>query len=183
MILIIAAPDLLALLYGEKWLPSTPFLRLLAAYSIVRPIIENMGGLFIAIGKPHLTTRVTIAQVAVLAVAGLPMTLSFGAIGTSLAVGLALIVGMVLIYLVLRRITSIHLLRLVAVPLLAAGLTICGYLALEYLGRLNGLSLFWRTVFKVVYAGGAFYGLMLLLQFKPTLQRLNYVQRLFRQKG
>jgi lipopolysaccharide exporter len=181
--LIIAAPDLLALLYGPNWLPSMPFLRLLAAYSIVRPIIENMGGLFIAIGKPQITTRVTILQVIVLAVVGLPVTLAFGAIGTSLVVGLALTVGMVLIYLSLRQIVPIHMFRLFGVPLLAAGATIIGYIAIEYLGDLNAAPLLWRTVFKVIYTGCAFYGLVLLMQFKPTLQRLDYVSRLLRQKG
>ncbi len=183
LMLIIAAPDLLTLLYGASWLPSTIFLRLLAAYSIVRPIIENMGGLFIAIGKPQLTTRVTVLQVVVLAVVGLPVTLAFGAIGTSLTVGLALVVGMVLIYINLRRIIPVQVFRLFSVPLLAAGLTILGYIVIQRLSDLNTVPLFWRTAFKIIYAGGAFYGLVLLLQFKPTLQRVNYVQRLFRQKG
>jgi lipopolysaccharide exporter len=183
LMLIVAAPDLLALLYGEKWLPSAPFLLLLAAYSIVRPIIENMGGLFIAIGKPQLTTKVTLFQIITLAVVGLPMTLALGAIGTSLAVGLALIVGIVLIYFSLRRIISIQVFHLLGAPLLAASLTIIGYIVIQYLADLNSAPLLWRTVFKIIYAGGTFYGLVLLIQFKPTLQRLNYVQRLFRQKG
>jgi lipopolysaccharide exporter len=182
LMLMVTAPDLLALLYGEKWLSSTPFLLLLAAYSIVRPLIENMGGLFIAIGKPQLTTKVTLFQIITLAVVGLPMTLAFGAIGTSLAVGLALIVGIVLIYFSLRRIMSIQVLPLLGAPVLAAGLTIVGYLVIQYLADLNSVPLLWRTVFKVIYAGGAFYSLVLLIQFKPTLERLNYVRRLLRQK-
>ncbi|HYN89376.1 MAG TPA: oligosaccharide flippase family protein, partial [Ardenticatenaceae bacterium] len=38
----VAAPDLVHLLYGERWLPSAPFVRLLVVYSLVRPALENL---------------------------------------------------------------------------------------------------------------------------------------------
>ncbi|MCS7283191.1 MAG: oligosaccharide flippase family protein, partial [Anaerolineae bacterium] len=89
----IAAPEIITLLYGERWLPSALFLQILIAFFVVRPHLENAGVLLNATGKPARAATLLWAQVGILGLAGLPLTLRWGALGTCAAVGLALGVG------------------------------------------------------------------------------------------
>jgi lipopolysaccharide exporter len=181
LVLIVAAPDLISALYGERWLPSTNFVRLLATYAVVRPIVENVGGLFIAIGQPRLATKVTVAQVLTLAVTGLPLTLAFGAMGTCLAVGVAVALGVAVTYQNICRIIPIEPFKILGVPLLAAALTLAGYAVANRVIALNALPLVLRTAAKVGYAAAAFYALVLIVQFRPTLERVSYIYHLMKQ--
>jgi len=55
----IAAPHLLALMYGPAWLPSAPLLCILILGFALRPFWNKGGAPFIAIGKPRLTATYT----------------------------------------------------------------------------------------------------------------------------
>ena len=140
----VTAPDLLRLLYGDRWLPAAPFLRVLVLVSVVRPLWENAGTLFVAVGKPHLTLRLTLMQAAVLAAAGLPLTLVFGAGGTVAAVALAFLIGVILSYREVNSQLSLDLVGSLGGPLLAAALTIAGYVILNQLLGLT-TSPFWHV--------------------------------------
>jgi len=178
LILLITAPDLLTLLYTARWLPSTLFLRILVMFALVRPLLMNANQLFIAIGKPGLTMRYNVVQLAVLAVAGLPFTLMWGALGTCFAVGLTLAVGIVLNYRRVRLETGINLGRLLATPGLVALVILAGYWVLNRYTGLTELPLATRVVLKGVYAGAAFVVLSLLVQPRTTRARLDYVRHL-----
>jgi PST family polysaccharide transporter len=176
----IAAPDLVRLLYGERWMPAATFLRFLVIFSAIRPLWENASQLFVAIGKPRLSLLLMGTQVAVLALAGLPLTLFHGELGTIGAVALAFATGLVLIYHYTRREVSIHLGHTLLVPLLSAGLTLAGYVVLSRLSGLNDLPLLLRVVIKSGYAFVASYGLLFLLQPRSTTARLQFLWRLAR---
>ncbi|NJL34342.1 MAG: hypothetical protein HC893_11340 [Chloroflexaceae bacterium] len=137
--------------------------------------MENASNLFIAIGKPRLTLVFMVAQVAVLAGAGLPLTLLYGALGTCAAVGLAFAVGMALIYRDIVRELGINMLRELALPLLVTLLTLAGALLLNRLTGLNEAPLLLRVMLKAGYAFVAFYGLMLLLQPRALLERVRLI--------
>lgn len=179
--LFVVAPDLIALLYGERWLPATLFLRVLALYSIVRPLWENASTFFVAIGKPRQSTFFMLVQVIILAVAGIPFTLSWGAIGTCVAVGLAFAVGLLLIARTMRQEIALNLIQMLAIPILISVIVIAGYFLLSRLTPLNELPLLLRLGLKGAYVGVAFYGLMLLLQPHATREHIGYIWRLVRQ--
>ncbi len=181
LVLLITAPDLLVFLYTARWLPSTPFLRILVLFALVRPLLMNANQFFIAIGKPTLTVRYNVVQLVVLAGAGLPLTLRWGAIGTAVAVGLMLAVGIGLNY---RRIwteVGINLGRVLAVPVLIGLLVLVGYLALNRYTGLTALPLAARVILTSFYAVGAFGVLTLVVQPVETYTRLRYVWRLMTQ--
>jgi PST family polysaccharide transporter len=179
----IAAPDLVRLLYGERWMPAAVFLRFLVIFSAIRPLWENASQLFVAIGKPRLSLSLMGTQVAVLALAGLPLTLFQGELGTIGAVALAFATGLVLIYHYTRREVAIHLGHMLLVPLLSAGLTLAGYVALSRFSGLNDLPLLLRVVIKSGYAFAASYGLLFLLQPHTTMARLQFLWRLATGRG
>lgn len=173
--LFIAAPDLITLLYGERWLPSAQFLRLLVIIFAARPLWENANTVLVATGDARTPTLITFAWLLTLAITGIPLTLAWGALGTCLAVALGTGVAVILIY---RRLLSripFPLLTSLAPPLLACALTIAGYVVLSRMTELNSLHLALRTMLKGLYAVGAFLLWTFLLQPHIARERLAYV--------
>ncbi len=178
LMLFVTASDLITLLYGERWLPSALFLRILVVISVARPFWENAGALFVGLGKPGLTAKFTIVQALVLAVTGLPLTILTGATGTCAAVGLAAVAGVILIYYNTQKEISLQPWSALSGPLLAAGSTILGYLVLSRLTGLNHLWLWMRILIKAGYTAIAFLALTFLIQPYATRERICYVWRL-----
>jgi O-antigen/teichoic acid export membrane protein len=174
----ITAPDLITLLYGERWLPSALFLRILVIYAVVRPLWDNAGTFFIATGKPRYSLTFVSIQVLVLAGAGFPLTLIWGAIGTCVAVGLAFAIGMVLIYRTVARQMAVSLGKEFGIPALVSILTLLGYLALRNVMSLDELPLLLRVLFKGAYAIAAFFTITLIFQPRATFERVRYIWRL-----
>jgi O-antigen/teichoic acid export membrane protein len=174
----VTAPDLIAFLYGDRWLPSALFLRILVIYAVVRPLWDNAGTFFIATGKPKYTLKVVSIQVLVLACTGLPLTLVWGAVGTCVAVGLAFAVGMVLIYRTVALQIPVNLGKEFGIPALVSILTLLGYFALRSLTGLNMLPLATRVAAKGCYAVLAFFTLTLIFQPRATFERVRYIWRL-----
>jgi O-antigen/teichoic acid export membrane protein len=184
LVIFIAAPDMISLLYGEEWLPATIFLRILVVFAFIQPLWENATQLFVAIGKPRLSAVLMWAQVITLAVCGLPLTLLWGALGTCVAVAIAFAVGLFLIHHHISSEIDVNIGRALAVPLLISMMTLMGYLGLNYLTSLNELPLLARFLLKSSYATITFFGLMFLLQPSSTLGQVLYIWKLAtRRKG
>jgi O-antigen/teichoic acid export membrane protein len=179
----VAAPEIIMLLYGERWLPSALFLQILIAFFVVRPHLENAGVLLNAMGQPARAATLLWAQVGVLGLAGLPLTLRWGALGTCGAVGLALALGMVLAYTYTHRETGMNPGASLWAPLLAGGVVLALYFPALRLVPLDSLIAFPRLAIKVGYAFCAFYALAFLLHPRGTWERVMYVWRLTRQQS
>jgi lipopolysaccharide exporter len=175
-----SAPDLVRLLYGDRWLPSTLFLRFLVVYSLLRPLLDNAGSLFIAVGQPQRTTVVVAIQAVALMIIATPLTLAYGAVGTCVGVGIAFVVGLVLSYRYVRQTVALSLRDAFAVPAVAAVLAMAAYLLLVRGVDLNVLPLAVRVVVKAGFAAVAFFVVMLALQPRRLLERSSYVWRLLR---
>ncbi|RPI26558.1 MAG: polysaccharide biosynthesis protein [Acidobacteria bacterium] len=175
----IAAPDLIALLYGPTWLPSTVFLRILVVFAVAAPLFNNAGTLLVAVGRPEISTRVSVLQVIILGAAGFPLTLLWGGIGTCVAVGLAFAVGLTIIYSYTIRELPIRLWAILGKPVLISLFVVIGYVAFDHMvepSRVGSPAL--RVIAKFAYTVTSFYGLTFLLDWRATSERLAYVWRL-----
>jgi len=180
--LFVAAPDFLILLYGEKWLPSAILLRGLIGYCVLRPIFDDTGALFTALGKPERITTVLVVQAGVLIVVGTPLTIWFAAIGTAIAVGVAFVVGVALTYRFVARALPIDLAR-VFTPAVIAGIgSIALYLGIARLVDLNALALLPRVLVKGGLAVALYFLLLLALERGALIARVRYIQRLLFEK-
>ncbi len=175
-----SAPDLVRLLYGDRWLPSTLFLRFLVVYSLLRPLLDNAGSLFIAVGQPQRATVVVVIQAVALMIIATPLTLAYGALGTCVGVGIAFVVGLALSYHYVCQTVNLSLRDIFAVPALATVLAIVAYVLLGRGVDLNVLPLAVRVVVKAGFAAAAFFAVMLALQPRRLLERSGYVWRLLR---
>jgi PST family polysaccharide transporter len=176
----VSAPDFLILLYSEKWLPSAPLLRFLIAYSVLRPLLDDTGALFVAIGQPRRITIVLAVQALTLMLAATPLTLAFGATGAAIGVGVAFVVGIALTYRFVARTITLDLARLFLPPTIAAVGSVAFYFACAALIDLNALPILIRVIVKGGIAVGAFGLIVLLLQRHVLFQRIGYLWRLLR---
>jgi PST family polysaccharide transporter len=175
-----AAPDLVRLLYGPRWAESAIYLRFLVIYSALGPLLSDAGWLFIAVGRPRLTFRVSLAQVVTLAIVGLGLTLRFGVVGTCFAVGATFLVGLVLTYRYVFQVITLPIWSSLGVPAIAAVATLAGYLLGVRLLDPAHWPLTVAVLAKLLYATSAYIGVLFVLQPRATRERTAYVFRLAR---
>ena len=176
----VSAPDFLNLLWGEKWLPSAILLRFLIGYSVLRPLLDDTGALFTAIGKPKLVTLVLITQAITLMVVAMPLTIFYGAIGTAIGVGAAFLVGIVLAYHFVNRTLNIRLRSVFTPPIIATLASVALYFFFSRLVDLNSLPLFLRVMVKGGFTAGAFLLILAALEPHVLLGRVSIIWRLLR---
>lgn len=176
----VSAPDFLRLLWGDKFLPSAPLLRFLIAYSILRPLLDDTGALFTAIGQPKRVSKVLVIQAIGLVVTATPLTLILGATGTALGVGIAFLIGIAITYRFVSQIISIKLTRLFAYTTISGIGSIVLYFGFTQLVDLNLLPLFVSVLIKGSLAAGMFFVIMLLLERRALFDRIGYILRLLR---
>jgi PST family polysaccharide transporter len=175
-----SAPDFLILLYGDKWLPSAILLRFLIGYSILRPLLDDTGALFTAIGQPKRITTVLVIQTLTLVIVAIPLTLAYGTIGTAVAVGVAFVVGIALMYRSVVRALTIDLVRVFAPALIGGSGALALYLLFARVLDLNVLPLIARVIVKSGFIASVFFLIALLLEREIFLARLQYIWRLLK---
>ena len=180
--LFLSAPDLVPLLFGSQWLPVVPILRILLLMSVLRPLWENLGALFIGLGKPRRIIEVSLVQLAILTVSGLPLAYTTGALGMATAVVLAILIGLLIAYLLLHQLLSLPLLDTFVGPFLAATLTLAIYWILV---RIVGseLPLWLAATWKIAYAFLGFILFSALVQPVQFRSHLAYILRLTRKQA
>jgi PST family polysaccharide transporter len=176
----VTAPDFLRLLYGDVWMPAALPLRFLIGYSVLRPLLDDTGALFAAIGQPGRITRVLVAQAFVLIAVATPLTRVYGLLGTAIGVGVSFILGIALTYFYVSKTLTLNLAQLFWPPAVAAGLALAGYaLCAPFFNTLH-MPLFVRVILK----GGAvaaFFALSFTtLQYRDLRARWQLIWRLAR---
>lgn len=176
----VAAPDFLRFLYGDVWLPAALPLRFLIGYAVLRPLLDDTGALFNAIGQPGRITRVLVVQALTLVACATPLTLYAGSTGTAIGVGIAFIVGIGLTYFYVSRTLTLNLVQLFWPPALATVLALGVYwLCAPALNAYDG-PLVVRVIAKGAVVTGAFGLIVVMLQYRDIRQRIELVWRIVR---
>jgi O-antigen/teichoic acid export membrane protein len=157
-LLLLVAPEFVALALGERWLPMIPAFRLMIVFTLLDPIQGTVSSLFNAVGRPEPVIRARLIQLAALLAGLYGLGRVWGIAGVAVAVDGALVIGLGLLLTQARAHVDYSIRRLLLRPLaaLAAALALGGGAALAA-GRLTGPSL-WLSgaakaaVFLLVYA-------------------------------
>lgn len=180
LVLFVTARDFVQLLYGEKWLPSATLLQLLVGYSVLRPLLDDTGALFNAIGQPRRITTVLVIQAIVLVVVATPLTFWLNTFGTAIGVGIAFVIGVGLTYSYVAQALVINLSRLFTPPLLAAVGSLGLYFLLIYRFPLTAWPVFARVLVQGGLITGLFYAVLALIERRGLLDRIAHIWRLLR---
>lgn len=153
LLLGLLAADLVPPVFGEAWRPMTSILHMLILYAFLRPVFDNCGELFTAVGRPEVGSRILLAQAAAVLIGAPPLTWLYGAHGAAAAVGVALLVGVVRAYQHVPRYVNFSALKSFgpAVGAGLAGIAVATALPLDEAGPAVRVAVK-TTVFIAVYA-------------------------------
>jgi len=119
--LALLAPEFVMILFGDQWAPMAPLLQWLLIYASFRPLFDNTGELFTAIGKPKIAGLILMAQAGVVLVLCPLMVWKFSAAGAAISVGVAMGLGVLLAYIKLAQYVKISYMRVFLAPAIATG--------------------------------------------------------------
>src|SRR5436190_19373407 len=100
--LIIFAPALVNIAFGERWLAGVPLVRTLAVYGLLRSLASPAGDVIKAIGRPGLVALLGVIRAAVL----VPALIVAGRTGSPLAIAITLTVVMAAATLLTQAVVS-----------------------------------------------------------------------------
>lgn len=170
-VLAVAAPELILVLLGERWLPLLDAFRLMLLYALLDPLKALLGHVLIAGGEPQRLVWVRLGQLALLAV-GLVTLGSSGIAGVALAVDVMALAGTAALLWQGRRHVEVSLGRLFAKPLLALLVAFAAGLSVRAVGEGT-----WPVLLGSVAAfTGAFAGVLLLVDRSATRRVLEHVR-------
>lgn len=133
--LFIFAPDILRLVFGEKWLAATNILRILAFVGMLRGMSSVIWPIFAARGQAKADFQVNLAQVAIFFLLIVPLALKFKLIGVGVVVLLSAVISFSIGLLRLRKIIDIKFSRIFAAvrqAMLASILMLVGAMLLKF---------------------------------------------------
>jgi O-antigen/teichoic acid export membrane protein len=84
--MMVLAPFIVGVLYGEKWMSAAPALAILCFFGLERAVDSVSSQLFLAQGRPDLGLRIAVLKLAVMVGCIVPLTARYGLVGTALAV-------------------------------------------------------------------------------------------------
>jgi O-antigen/teichoic acid export membrane protein len=94
VIMAVAAPDIVRMLGGEKWMTAAEPLRVLSIFSLCSGLSAAIGALQYGLGRPEVPLRVWIGQFVIYATAIVPLTNRYGLIGAAWALSLSYLCGL-----------------------------------------------------------------------------------------
>ena len=169
--LALLAREFVFILVGETWAPMIPVMQLLLIYASLRPMFDNTGELFTAVGNPKYSGLVQLAQAVAVIVLCPWMTWLWGAEGAAVAVGLVMAVGVFLAYRKLPRYVDFSFRELMLLP---AAASVVGFLAvLLALSVYPVENLYGRFFFKGVVFVVGFVLTLALVSGKKYVQQIK----------
>jgi len=97
-----------------------PALQLLGIYTLLSPMFDDCGALLTAVGKPKIINNVQMVQAAWVLVTGPPAVHFWGMEGASLWVGIAMALGVVVVYRYVGHVVDVGFGRMFTKPVVSA---------------------------------------------------------------
>ena len=124
-LIFILAPDFTKIFLGEKWMPMVPAMQVLCILGALRSIAAALGPIFLALGRPDFDTKISAAELALLAILIYPLTTKWGITGTAISISIVscsfifIILAIVIRLVKMEKIEILNLMRCISFPLLA----------------------------------------------------------------
>jgi len=87
-LIFILAPDFTRIFLGEKWMPMVLAMQVLCILGALRSIAAASGPIFLALGRPDFETKISVAELALLAILIYPLTTKWGITGTAISISI-----------------------------------------------------------------------------------------------
>jgi len=173
--LFILAPEFVRIVYGEKWFPMVPALRVLCFFGITRSLNSTFGPIFQAIGKPKVLTKIALSQIIPLIIIIYPLALKYNIVGVAFAVTFVNIIALILCIInsEVYNLTSIIFIKSIYIPAILSFLMVC---LLYIMKKCIFIDITCGNLIFLIFTGSLFYFLTswlfnrrALLEIKKTL--------------
>lgn len=171
----VAAPDLVLFAYGPRWVQATPILRILLLFSLTRPLLDDSIAILVATGRSGTMTKMLGTLAWLLVIAGVPATITFGAVGMAITVGIVFMLEAAFVYWFANRIISVNLRSVLYAPAAAVAVALAGYVTIGSWLDLNQIDLLFRLIVKVSLVLAIFYSTILTFDRTNSLRRIRSV--------
>jgi O-antigen/teichoic acid export membrane protein len=160
IVLVIGAPEIIAILFGEIWLPIVPVFRLMLIYVVLNPLYVNLSYLIVGIGRPTLLARVRLIQVGIFVITVITLARFWGVSGVAMAANLMMLTGTFALLIYSQRFTRVSISRMLLWPSVATAASFAAsYVFLEIIQAAQT----WHSLFlKTLLASGIY---VLILYF------------------
>ena len=164
IIVFVLAEPLTIVVLGDKWRPIIPALKVLSIAGVMRCATSTMGPVFLAVGKPYLTTVGQVIRFVMLAVSIFPFTVHWGIVGTSLSVVLCALASLLFFGRMVGRILNVTISAYTKaiLPSLAGGIALM--LLLTYLQTHLGFAQAVLLILSVSLGSVAYLGAIALCE-------------------
>jgi O-antigen/teichoic acid export membrane protein len=180
LILLFGAPDIVNVLYGQRWNESIGFLRFLTIYSLVWPYVSLGLWLSVALGHGRATLIFTGTQAITLIGLGTPLTIGLGISGTLVGVALTMLVAFSLSCRYIFRQVPLTPAEAFGPSLVAACIAFLALLGVSYITGWQELLPVVRLIVIIGIATGVFFAALYALRPSELSERIRYLRRSFR---
>ena len=160
--LVLAAPEFIRLVLGERWLPMLVTFQLMLIYTFADPLTVVTGNLLMATGHPTWLARTRAIQLAVFIPAVVGLGFWLGIEGVALAADLMVVTGAVLLFAKARRLVDYSLRAMWLWPIVATALV--AVVTLGFTRSWEALPLGARMLTKAAFSAGLYASLLWLVE-------------------
>lgn len=148
---------------GDKWLEATPIIQYIAISGLFLGLTTNNGYMFLAIGKPHISTVSAAMRVFVMLTSIVTLTSINGTIGAAQGMLFAAVIGLFISYIFLFAFIKVEfksILKSLYRPLVSASYM---WASLHFISSLAPLNAPWALLILKICCGAVVYLAVLLL--------------------
>ncbi|MCC6454643.1 MAG: MOP flippase family protein [Caldilineaceae bacterium] len=175
------APELVPLLFGEKWGPSIPVMQILAVIGILHSVLAFNGSVIRASGKPSWEFGIMLLT-SVCSVIGFLLVVRRGIVAVSASFVIAGYLLAPVSFLTVRKLIHIDFgtyLAQFAAPLFASVVMVAAIFGLQYLLKNQGLNAYLQVALYVMVGGIAYLLMIVLTARSLSRQMLELVSLTF----
>lgn len=177
LVFVLVIPEFTRIFIGAKWLPMVPAFRFMILYTLLDPLILTSGHLLTAVGKPQILTKIKGLQLSTFVPAVIVLSYNFGIEGIAVAVDLMAIIGLILVFIWVRKFVDFSLRKMFFYPLV--GLFLAGGVALFIEENLSLSSDWLSLIVKGGIATAVYSVFMLLFEFPQYSRVIQIAYRSF----
>lgn len=171
--LFVTAPDLVSVIYTDKWIDAVPILRVLALFAMIRTIGWDVQSIYRATGRPEVVTRISLVKTIILFPAVLVGINQLGLVGAAYAQLIVAFIVTILNLWLAKNMLSIKITEYVKIIGKSGLAALFMYGGIQFLLMYSiHLSAFLRLTYTIL-VGGIIYSIFTYL-FNPQMVRALY---------
>ncbi len=148
------APDILRLVYGERWLPAAAPLRILCVFGAIRSLGATTGPIYNAVGKPKISFFLNFSRLILIILLIYPLSVRYGINGTAYSIVIPAVVLQFFSWNILKGVLGLRLIdiaRSIIIPVTGSVVMLL-VMYMVYYYQLFLIDTLWQLFFVIVSA-------------------------------